>query len=86
MKIINADKEFVLYADGSSERMTEKKLGEVLEYALKQRIFYSSYIIEVEKELEETTDPARMKVLNDLICRADQEFTRYYNISDKLTR
>lgn len=85
-KIINADKEFVLYTDGSSERMTESKLNEVLKYALQERVFYARYIIELEKELEQTTDTARIEVLNDLIFRADQEFTRYYNISDKLTR
>lgn len=83
-KIANADKEYILYTDGSSEPMTEQLRRDVILHCKQERVFYSRYIIELEDTAETVDTLEEAKLLNDLIRRADSEFTRMSNIIDKL--
>lgn len=82
MKIINADKEFVLYADGSSERMTDKRRAEIVTHLKAERVFYCRYVMELEEQLE--SNPERADFIGDLIGKADAEYTKITSILSKL--
>lgn len=84
-EIANVNLDYIIYKDGTRKRWTPAQLKDLRSYALQQRIFYSRYVMELENELKKTNDPTKANIFIDLIGYADAEYTKYYNISDKLT-